>query len=144
METGPALATAAVILVVILVCAAYAWYNLVGWTAFSFATGSSPAWQATGGADVSRLRFKNCSFVVAPGGGGPPRALDATAVLNGMAVGFAGGTANPPMLSLSRPLNPFSFTITGYNDKASVPDPTAPAWAGAQVVLQGKVRTLPG
>jgi hypothetical protein len=52
-------------------------------------------------------------------------------VLNGMAVAYRGGTNNPAMLALIRPLNPFSFQIAGFNDRATVPDPTVAPWCSA-------------
>jgi hypothetical protein len=119
------LATA--IVAIIAIAAAYVWYNYTGWTSFQAATGTNLTWQPAGGADVSRLRFRNCTFTVARGDG-VTRSADVTAVLNGMAVAYKGGTNNPALLALTRPLNPFSFTIVGFNDAATVTDPGASPW----------------
>jgi hypothetical protein len=129
MEDGPALLLAAVILAVLVVGAAYAWYNFTGWAAFSYKTGDSPRWA---GGDVSRLRFKDCVFTVARGDG-KTAALDVSPALNSMAVAYKTGSAvtNPPALTLTRPLNPFSFVIAGFNDRLTVPDPTAAPWCAA-------------
>jgi len=160
METGAALAAAAVIVLVLVLAAAYAWYNFFGWAPFAYQAGDTPAWQPAGQAGLDRLRFKGCTFTVARSDG-VTRTLDATPVLNAMAAGFADGPANPPALSLERPLNAFSFVIAGFNDRATVANPGAPPWCagpppcqpaaggpvcgpcpGTRVTLTGKVRTL--
>lgn len=124
--------------------AAYVWYNFTGWQPFRFQTGSVPTWVPSGGADVSRLRFKGCTFAVALAAG-PPRTADVSAALNSMAVAYKGGKANPAALTLTGPLNPFSFVIEGFNDRATVPDPTVAPWCdgcGARAALAGQVRTI--
>ena len=117
-------------MVLVAVLIAYVWYNYTGWQSFSYGTGASPAWTPAGQADISMLRFKGCTFSVARGDGATAT-MDVTAVLNGMAVAYAGGTNNPPSLTLVRPLNPFSFVILGFNDSTTVSDPTAAPWCSA-------------
>lgn len=126
MNTGLASIVALVVVLILLVMAAYVWYNYTGWKTFSYSTGDSPSWTPTD-SDISSLRFKDCSFVVQRGDG-KMATLDATAVLNSMAVAYAGATKKPLALTLVRPLNPFSFVIPGFNDRASVPDPTVAPW----------------
>jgi hypothetical protein len=132
METGSALLFATIVLIVLILSAAYAWYNFTGWTAFSYKTGDSPSWIPAKSEDISRLRFKDCVFTVTRTDG-KVATLDADPVLNSMAVAYKSGSinTNPATLTLTRPLNPFSFVITGFNDKASVPDPTVSPWCTA-------------
>jgi hypothetical protein len=128
---GPAAALlAAAIVLLLVVAAAYAWYHLVGWQPFSYQAGSHPAWAPAAGRDISRLRFKDCVFAVRRSDGAA-QAHDVTPALNGMAVAYKGGAANPARLALTHPLNPFSFVIPGFNDSATVSDPTARPWCAA-------------
>lgn len=147
MKTGLALLGAVVITLIVLVVAAYVWWHYTGWETFAYSAGDSPEWRPTKGAHVSRLRFKDCSFQVLRADGATS-GIDAAPALNSMAIAFkkaARGTA-PSALALVRPLNPFSFVIPGFNDRASVSDPSDPAWCGggpcAAVTLRGKVRTI--
>jgi hypothetical protein len=128
MEALPAAALAALTVLVVIAIAAYAWSSM-GWTAFVARTGDTPAWTPPAGKDVSRLRFRNCKFTVARSDG-VTQARDVTTVLDGMAAAYAGakGALMPAALALVRPLNAFSFTIPGFNDRAAVPDPAAPPW----------------
>jgi hypothetical protein len=152
MEDGPALFLAAVIVIILVVGVAYAWQSFVGWTTFpAYKAGDIPKWQPTTGSDISRLRFKDCVFTVTRSDG-TAATLDATPALNSMAVAYKSGMSNmPSTLELSAPLNPFSFTIVGFNDKATVADPTVAPWCtvptatcagGATATLTGKVRTI--
>ena len=144
MQPAAAAIAAALIIVLILIAAAYAWYNFTGWQAFSFTTGDKPKWVPAGGADISRLRFKNCTFTVVRGDG-VTKPYDVTAVLNGMAVAFEGGISNPGSLALVRPLNPFSFVIPGFNDSKTVADPTAPPWCSSPpLACNSDADCLPG
>lgn len=104
---------------------------------------AAPAWPAAGGKNVSRLRFKNCVFTTTDPGG-VLHTLDVTAALNSMAVAYKSGVQNvPKVLSLDRPLNAFSFRISGVNDYATVQPAAAPAdWANSAVTLSGKFRTI--
>lgn len=134
MSLGAAMALALVIILLLLVAAAVAW-NSVGWTSFSYQLGDSPGWIPKAGrggvpGDVSKLRFSKCYFSVARADG-ITRTLDVSPALNSMAVAYKGGKGNPSMLTLTRPLNPFSFVIPGFNDRASVSNPTAPPWCSA-------------
>jgi hypothetical protein len=47
-----------------------------------------------------------------------------------------------PALTLTRPLNPFSFVIPGFNDSATVARPDAPEWKSATVTLTGSWKTI--
>ncbi|MFA6166980.1 MAG: hypothetical protein WC700_10205 [Gemmatimonadaceae bacterium] len=130
MKGVQAAALAAVITLVMLIVAAFIWSRFVGWQSFTNKTGDQVSWQAAGSADVSRLRFLDCTFTVVRSDG-VVGSKDVTAVLNGMAVAYQDGSNNPTVLSLDRPLNPFSFVITGFNDSATVADPTKPPWCSA-------------
>jgi hypothetical protein len=130
MSTAYALLVAAVVVLTLLIAGAYVWYRYYGWAPFQFTSGDNPAWNAAGTADVSRLRFADAVFAVRLANG-TTRTADVTAVLNGMAAAYEGGTSNPTVLTLTRPLNPFSFVIPGFNDAASVPDPTLPDWCSS-------------
>jgi hypothetical protein len=144
MEVTVSLLVATVITLAILIVAAYCWYNFLGWEEFSFSAGDVAAWGSKSGADdASRLRFKGCVFTVKRGDG-VTKQLDVTAVLNGMACGHTGSSVAPLTLALTRPLNPFSFVIKGFNDKASVPDPTAAPWCTAPPALCNTDTDCPG
>jgi hypothetical protein len=128
MDTTSSVVLAAIITLVLVIAVAYAWYGFVGWSDFSYSAGDSPAWAPAPGKSLARLRFKDCVFTVRRGDG-KTATFEASAVLNGMAVAYASAVgAPPPVLTLDRPLNPFSFVITGFNDRASVPDPGAAPW----------------
>ena len=127
MNTGLALIAALVITIILVVGAAYVWYAFFGWSGFSYGTGDSPSWLPAGQADLSRLRFKDCVFTVTRSDGRVGR-IDVTPNLNSMAVAYKGGSYNPSTLTLTRPLNPFSFVIPGFNDRSTVPDPTVAPW----------------
>jgi hypothetical protein len=138
--------SAAVIAVVVTLLIVCVWYVTAGWTAFRWASGAdTPQWTAVGAADVSGLRFKNAVFTVGRLDG-KTFSFDVTPQLNAMACAYKGGTANPTTLKLTGPLNAFSFTIQGFNDSATVSDPGAYPWCGAQgcagALLSGSVRTL--
>lgn len=130
MQGTSAALLAAITVLALLIIAAYVWYNYTGWAAFSFKTGDAPAWTPAAQADISLLRFKDCVFTVQRGDG-VAKSYDVTPALNGMAVAYRGGGANPAALTLTRPLNPFSFVIPGFNDRASVPDPSAAPWCAS-------------
>ena len=145
---------AVVVVLVLFVIIGYVWYNNTGWTDFSYSQGQAVSFSAQpapdGTMDTSKLRFKAAVFSVTPVGG-TTATKDVTATLNSMAVGYAGTAGTPGntgVLSLNsflpeQGLTAFSFQIPGVNDKAAVPDNTAPAWTGAAVSLAGEVRTLP-
>ena len=141
MHAVPAAALALLLVSALLVLAAFAWYS-AGWRPFEWRTGSSPYWPAPG-AGVAGLRFRRCTFAVERGDGARA-AADVTAVLTGMATAYKGAPAGatPPTLTLDRPLNAFSFVIEGFNDRASVPDPTLPAWRAARASLAGETRVV--
>jgi hypothetical protein len=141
MNKTSALLLAAVITFLIVIIAAYMMYNYYNLASFSFTTGQPGTWTVPAGHDVSDLRFIKCIFTVSVPGQ-TPVTKDVSSVLNGMAVAYT-KSANPPTeLSLISPLNPFSFVIPGFNDSATVKDPTIPKWTNAKVSLVGKVRIL--
>jgi hypothetical protein len=150
MQKAAAAILAAIIVLVIIIAGSFAWYNLVGWKDFSGKTGDSMSWKPDGTANLSRLRFKDCIFTVTRRDG-VVASKNVTAALNGMAVAYEGGTSMPSTLTLTRPLNAFSFTIPGFNDTATVSDPSSEPWCqspvpacpGAAVTtLVGKWRTI--
>ncbi len=67
---------------------------------------------------------------------------DVTSVLNGMAAAYKGDktSVNTGELALDTYLNPFSFTIPGFNDP--VDNPAADIWRTAKVSLVGKYRVI--
>lgn len=201
-----ALLLAAAVVALVLIAAAYVWYNATGWADFSFtgavpyavgaacsanppagsatcpsgktccpagqtcngatcqtpcsqdsdcppgdtcdegvcASGSPPSWTAAGGRDASALRFRNCVFTVVDPKG-VSHTQDVTAVLNGMAVAYAGAETTPPpaTLRLDRPLNAFSFVVPGVNDSATVTTAAdAAAWYKSATTLAGEWRTI--
>ncbi len=143
MQTLARVVIAAVVVIAILIVAAFVWYNYTGWQAFSFQTGDSASWALPAQADISLLRFKGCTFTVTRGDG-VTRTYDVTPVLNGMAAAYAGGTSNPPLLKLTRPLNAFSFVIPGFNDSRTVSDPTVPPWCSSPPVTCASDSDCPG
>lgn len=104
-------------------------YNAVGWgKPVTFDTGDMVSFTPAGNKDVSRLRFKNCTFTIKDTNG-KTSSQDVTAILNGMAVAYAptknstddnGKPTNPATLDLVGPLNAFSFVISGVNDSKTV------------------------
>lgn len=109
--------------------AVLAWYHVgPGWTKFSFAEGDYASWAPAAGTSVGNLRFRNAMFTITPATGGTSTGLpvseNVTGILNRMARGFEGLTSDssppaPPVLALARPLNAFSFPITGLTDGAN-------------------------
>jgi len=113
----------AIIIALLFVIASYIWYHFSTWTQFSFKNRDLPEWATSTGA--SRLRFRNCKFNVSVGIDVPNNSsdlpavessLDVTNILNAMAKQSTSGIT----LKLARPLNPFSFTIVGFNDPKSM------------------------
>lgn len=150
MKPALAFVLGLVVVVVLLIVAAYVWYNYTGWQKFTFEgavpynkNAPAPKWQASGGdPSAADLRFRDVVFTVVDPSGVAHR-RDVTAVLNGMALAYHSAATPPPTLALDRPLNAFSFTIPGVNDRQSVPTKSAAAaWANAKTRLEGGVRTL--
>ncbi len=146
MGPGAALALGLLVVVTVLLAAAFAWYNFWGWAPFRFAEASydpgapPPSWSTPGGTgSVADLRFKDAVFTVVDPGGATHTA-DVTDVLNGMAAAYRGSPSPPSTLTLAGPLNAFSFVIPGVNDRAAVPDPKL--WAGSPAALAGKMRAI--
>ena len=140
-----AILVALLILAVLVVAAAYAWYNFLGWTRFSYSSGAAPRWVPPAGKDVSALRFKGCVYTVQRLDG-KKATLDVTPALNAMATAYAGGKDNPAALTLTGPLNAFSFTIPGFNERTVVPDPAAYPWCNggtcSGAALSGSYRAI--
>ena len=151
MQTGESILLGLIIVMAVLIMAAYYWYYFTGWTDFSFngttpyapgQSGSTPGWTASTGKNVSNIRFKKCVFTVVDPGGNT-HSTDVTAVLNGMAVAYRGSTLTiPTVLNLDRPLNAFSFTISGVNDKGAVTADQVKSWANSATTLTGHMRMV--
>lgn len=130
MQNMSAILLATITVMVIVIAIALMWYNFMGWTTFTNKTGDSPSWAPPAGADISKLRFKNCVFSVSRADG-VIKTQNVDAVLNGMAVAYRNGVNSPMALTLVRPLNAFSFVIPGFNDRATVSDPSGFPWCAA-------------
>jgi len=162
MDPASAALVSLIIILTVALCGSYGWYNYVGWTSFSF-TGdpnnaaldaaaklngttrpAGPYWTPQNDADISRLRFKDCVFTVKRSDAAVPAVKEVTANLNSMAVAYKDSPSkiNTTTLKLTRYLNPFSFPIPGFNDKATAPNNKDPVWINATVTLTGKVRTI--
>ncbi len=145
MNTPVRVFLAAAIVFVIGTAVAYAWWAWPSaWATTTWAQGSSPSFAPKGDAPSSRLRFRNAAFTVMTADG-TARSFDVTPVLNGMAVAYASppkGGAAPPAITLIAPLNPYSFTIAGFNDSATVPDHTVGPLVGATASLTASYRTI--
>jgi hypothetical protein len=130
----------AIILIIILLAAAFIWHGRVGLTSFSFKTGDLPKWDG-GVNDVTALRFLNTIFTVTMSDG-TSKTLDVSPVLNRMTQAYVDVKNPPHTLSLVRNLNPFSFVIPGFNDVGSVPDPSTTKWTSAKVTLAGNLKVI--
>jgi hypothetical protein len=146
MDSGLAAATSAAIILIIIACLVLLWhYSPMGWTKFSFKTSDTASWQST---DKSRLRFKKCIFTVTLEDKTTTKSKDVTSILNSMAVAYSDSSSGVDVtkpLKLIKPLNPFSFVITGFNDKTAVQDPSLTPWRvanGATATLTGNYRTI--
>lgn len=136
------LAAATAALVALLLLLVTAWLLRQGWTPFSFVGGQTVAFPSP---DLARLRFRQARFTVQPPGA-PPVSIDVTNVLDGMARAYPAGDGPPALLLGGHgryPLNPFSFTIPGFNDRAAVPTAAeAAARRNWPVSLTGSTRTF--
>jgi len=105
--------------------------------------GVTPSWSAGAGKDISSLRFRGCMFTVIDPNG-TPHTIDVSAVLNGMTVAYRGARTKIPLkLLLDRPLNAFSFTIPGVNDRDTVPTAAdAKLWENSPTTLTGTYRSI--
>jgi len=128
MKRGAALLIATIVALIVAIVVAVVMYKFTGWTPFSFKDGDTVSWTPATG-DISHLRFADCVFT-SRNAAGTSQSRDVTAVLNGMAGAYAGatGAGMPPSLVLTRPLNPFSFVIPGFNDSTTVKNPSAIEW----------------
>ena len=106
------------------------WYHLgPGWKQFTFYEGDYASWTPDSGKPVGGLRFRDVKFTITPSGanGMPSGAMaapvttDVTPVLNRMARAFTavGVNTNLPALAIVRPLNAFSFAVSGLTDVAN-------------------------
>lgn len=132
MEQTQAYIVATLIVLLLLVVAAYVWVNYGNkWNTFNEAGGATVSFDA-GSKTPAWIRFRNCKFTT-QNPQGVAMTWDVTAVLNGMAVAHpkqppAG--SYPTSLSLSDELNPFSFIKAGFNDSQTVPTEAASqAWS---------------
>lgn len=128
------------VIILILLLITCSWYYFTGWESFSFygqlpysKDVLPPSWKSS---HISKLRFKSCTFQIIDLKNKKTDFTDVTSILNGMAAAYT-DTAAPQVLSLDRPLNPFSFTITGVND-----NPKMHSWDNYSSSLIGKVRTI--
>jgi hypothetical protein len=125
----------AIIALIVLLVLAVGYYQFFGWKKFAFSTGNVTSWT---GNNTSKLRFRRAVFTITPPGQQSYK-KDVSAVLNSMAVAYA-GVPNSGTLKLDRPLNAFSFLIPGVNDSKTVPNPAS--WKNAPATLVGEYREL--
>jgi hypothetical protein len=166
MATGYALLIAVIIALLVLVVAGWVWYHYIGTDDFKFKGGEKvifrwPMDKTLGKVPVHRLRFTEAKFT-AWNPQGKSKTIDVSSVLNGMAIAHAPkpGQKNKPPKKLEvgghkclgdncekmrlRPLNPFTFTIPGFNDRATVPtQDAAQRWNTKDARLEGTLRKLP-
>lgn len=135
------LAAAILIVLFILVLASFIWDKKIGLTEFGVGKGGTGSWSVPAKKDISDLRFQQCIFTVTLPNK-TVKSVNVSSVLNGMAEAYVGSINIPKTLNLIKPLNPFSFVIKGFNDVATVPDPSTPMWKNATVTLGGKYRVL--
>ena len=168
---------AVIVIILIMIGVTRVWYNkTTSWSTFSASSANFdwPQWSSTSSKGASALRFRNCKFTVVLGDGTTTKTKDVTNTLNAMAMqqqtpilssGSSGSSSPAPTtgpmfqqsMSLVRPLNPFSFTITGFNDPTMFSDPAVinkypwcitycndgtKAAKPALVTLTGEFRTL--
>lgn len=125
MDSLSAYIVATLVVLLLLVAAAYAWYNNPSkWVSFSYGGGDTVTFD-TRGPQINRLRFKDCVFKTANPAGAVQQ-WDVTAVLNGMSTAYNVPTKKViTTLTLGGgkgiPLNPFSFKKDGFNTTADVP-----------------------
>ena len=162
MDAEPAaFVSGLVVALAFLLVAAYLWYNYIGWKPFAYREGEVVTFSAGKTESAGSIRFRGATFTVtAPDG--TSRSKDVTAILNGMALAYSGGAgAATSSFSLGgkvcikknakglctqtgrpRPLNPFTFTIAGFNDRKTVPTKAdAAEWTGA-ARLTGEARLV--
>lgn len=146
-------ALVAIAIVVAIIILTIYYYNS-GWAPFTISNGDVFAIVAPAGYGVHQLRFKKCIFTVTLAGS-TPKQFDVTNVLRGMALAWdpkadlpvdVGArmplqgvltmgapeqvSTNPVTFATapSQKLNPFSFTIPGFNDVKTVPNNQVAPW----------------
>ena len=140
MSPGEAMIVALIVIIIIFVAISYGWYNFYGWKSFEFKTKNTVSWPSSTKKGIADLRFKEVIFSIKfPDG--THQSKDVTGVLNGMATAYA-GQLNKGILTLDKPLNPFSFVIQGINDKSTVTNPSSNKWKKTTATLVGSVRTI--
>jgi len=144
METGAAMIISVLLVVLLLIAFAYLWYNYTGWRPFVFGNGDKVAFSSK--QSVSKLRFKNCIFTVVDPSN-QKHTYDVTRNLNGMAVAYKGSPRPPRQLELGgvnrTPLNAFTFTVPGVNDRATLPTAEdIKIWSNSSVALSGQWREI--
>jgi hypothetical protein len=155
MHQTIAFLTAFIVVLIILISIAYFWYHQTGWKNFSYKSGDTVTFSSGLDKDgnpnsAEYIRFRNCIFTV------DQHSKDVTATLNGMAVAYH-GVYNPPIsfslggkkyekgstVGIPRPLNAFSFTIFGFNDRQTIPTADdAKQLENANVTLVGQIRVI--
>lgn len=135
----------------------YVWSRYAHWEKFAFTTDTDasawPRWVPRGGADISRLRFRDAIFTVQRGDG-KTFSRDVSSVLDGMAKAYE-GASDLAVAALTLPgLHPFSFVVPGQNTRAEVAPGAERAWpwcwagtgeaalCGARASLVGYVKTI--
>lgn len=122
----------AVIALIIIVAFIFAWYHWPSsWQTASFKLNDTVTIPIPAGKDMYNLKFKKCYFttngVVSEVSGTLNNITGAYSKLQNSSYKMTPATA----FVLPAPLNPFSFTINGVNDPATVPDPTASPWCSS-------------
>ena len=129
MDLLGAFVISVIVVLLLLIILAYGWWQ-IGWTRRVYHLGDVVTFGA-GGKSLNKVIFKNCTFKT-QSPKGHVESWDVTAQLNSMAQAYAPATGSESALpgqssfslggSAKVPLNPFSFTKPGFNDKAAVPD----------------------
>lgn len=141
MDQSTAALSATIVIVLLIIAAAYAWYNLMGWHTFEVTQNSAfIAAPLSPRKDVRWLRFRNCTFTSTIGSK-THDPIDVTDVLNGMATAYTDAPAGaaPASLNLVQPINVLSFPIMGWNDESSL---QGLSLAGSSATLKGEYRTV--
>lgn len=146
MELLGAFLVSVVVVLLLLVVLAYGWWQ-IGWTRRVYHSGDVVTFGASG-KSLDSITFRKCVFTT-KSPKGHTESWDVTSQLNSMAQAYAPSgkskAALPGQDSFSLggsekvPLNPFSFSKPGFNDKAAVPDPTA--WKKMPATLTVNYRT---
>ena len=124
------------IIIVVIVITAYVWFYCFGWSAqLVFKNGDIASISIPAGKTIAQMRFKNCKFSIFDPKTNITHSANVSHALNYYTKSFnvPKSVAMPTSFSLPTGLNPFSFTINGYTDIVSAPDPTAKQWCPSGV-----------